>query len=169
MSDNYLNIVHKYFEDEYPNKEIEVNYLELVDDVIYSTHTSYDILIFVGLSDDSCTEENMYKAMMFATENNITTIFALIERDIDRCTCVDYSVKYIYSTPCMHIALSFEKLLQKLSSNTNLRTKIEEIQKYFKLPSACYISSHLIKNIPDLISVNVYTEHHGSLSQRLIE
>lgn len=169
MSDNYLNIVHKYFEDEYPNKEIEVNYLELVDDVIYSSNTSYDLLILIGLSDDSNIEENMYKAMMFATENNITTIFAFIERDYDRCTCIDYSVKYIYSTPCMHIALSFEKLIKNISSDNIHRAKINEIQKHFKLPSACYISSHLIKNIPDLISVNVYTEHNGSLAQRLID
>lgn len=186
MLDNYLSLAMEHFQKEYPNQHIEVCYLECIDCFIYgdtpkptenptshqfinqyNNHVNTDIFIFVGLPDDSDIHINMFKAISYSIECKVPCEIAFIESDHTPASVIDYTVKPIYSTPCMHIALTFAKLISKLESNISYRECITKVRSYFKLPETCYICKDFIEDITDdAVEVNVYVERKGSLIKR---
>lgn len=186
MLDNYLSLAMEHFQKEYPDTRIEVCYLECIDCFIYgdipkspftatdhqfvnqyNNHVNTDIFVFVGLPDDADIFENMFKAISYSIECKVPCEIAFIENDRALAFVTDYTVKPIHSTPCMHIALTFTKLISKLESDISYRECINEVMSYFKLPETCYICKDFIEEITDdAIEVNVYVERKGSLHKR---
>lgn len=174
MLDNYLTIANDHFKSEYPDKRIKVCYLECVDCMIYNNRLAdpvskgADIYVFIGFAEDSCIHENMYKAISFSIETNVICIIAFIENEHALATKVDYSVKPVYSTECLHIMLTFNKTLHTIETMDHYKDIVDEILRYFRLPSACYISETFVKNISAFANVRVYKENKGVLTERVI-
>lgn len=170
MMDNYLSITLSHFEAEYPDKHIEVSYLECIDCVIYGDQTKnkdVDMYIFVGFAEDSCIRENMFKAISYSTETKTPCIITFLESEYARATEMDYTVRPTFSTPCVHIMLTFDRLCNIIDTNSNYRDMVNEVIHYFKLPESCYVSNSLIYGITTFATVRVYTENKGKLTQRV--
>lgn len=171
MMDNYLSITLAHFNAEYPGQQIEVSYLECIDCVIYGDRTrihTADLLVFVGFAEDSDIHANMYKAIAYATELGKPCIIVFLESERARATEMDYSVKPIYSTPCVHIMLAFDKLMDTIDSRESIMDVVSKVRKYFKLPEECYVSTSVINNMSTNATVRVYTESKGKLTRREI-